>query len=121
MLIDLVCQSLRCESKQAILDLEYQWPSHARLGVDWILPMARRGEHWRKNRRLLEGSLRPGAAPYRRMIEEKTRGLLGQLLSTPKDFRSHIDLSVASSSKVAQPLTYLQSPRENYYVTHLWL
>jgi hypothetical protein len=31
------------------------------------------------------------------MTEEKMRVFLGQLLSTPKDFRTHIELSVVSS------------------------
>jgi cytochrome P450 len=61
--------------------------------MDWTLPTLRKGERWRKNRNLLERSLRPGAATsYRWMIEEKTRKFLGQLLITPKDFRAHIDL-----------------------------
>lgn len=69
--------------------------------VDWTLPILRKGEYWRKNRRLLDRSLRPGAAAlHRRMIEEKTRVFLGQLLTTPNDFRAHIDLSVVSSFKL---------------------
>ena len=84
--------------------------------------MARRGEHWRKNRRLLDGSLRPSAAAsYQRMIEEKARVVLGQLLSTPEEFRSHVDLSVVLSSKSQQVLTYMQFPRTNHNGPHLWL
>jgi hypothetical protein len=33
-------------------------------------------------------------ASHRRLIEEKTRVFLGQLLATPKAFREHIDLLV---------------------------
>ncbi len=58
--------------------------------------MARRGETWRKGRRLLDGSLRPGALiSYQQMMQEKTRDFLSQLLATPKDLFTHIGLFVA--------------------------
>jgi len=66
--------------------------------MDWTIPIARKGEKWRKNRTLLDRALRPGVATsHRRVIEEKTRAFLGQLLASPKDFREHIDLFVTSS------------------------
>lgn len=65
--------------------------------MDWIVPLTRKGEYWRERRRLLDRSLRPGStASHGRVIEEKTRSFLGRLISTPKDFRAHIDLSVFS-------------------------
>jgi hypothetical protein len=68
--------------------------------VDWIFPLARMGKYWREGRKLLDRSLRPDAtASHRRLIEEKTRVFLGQLLATPIAFREHIDLFV--------PLPYL--------------
>lgn len=69
------------------------------MDVDWTLPSIRKGKAWRDGRKLLDRSLRPGAtALHLRMIEEKTRTFLGQMLSTPKDFREHIDLLVPSPS-----------------------
>ncbi len=51
---------------------------------------------WRTGRRLLDRSLRPGAIiTYRQMMQENTRELLAQLFATPKDFHSHIKLSVS--------------------------
>ncbi|KAF8263544.1 cytochrome P450 [Lactarius quietus] len=69
-----------------------RFPIFEIMGVNWTLPVARKGKLWRDGRKLLDRSLRPGAtALHRRLIEEKTRAFLGQLLSTPKDFREHID------------------------------
>ena len=66
------------------------------MGVNWTLPVARKGKLWRDGRKLLDRSFRPGAtALHRRLIEEKTRVFLGQLLSAPKRFREHIDLLVS--------------------------
>jgi cytochrome P450 len=61
--------------------------------VDWLLPILHKGEEWSDSRKLLDRSLRPAApTSYRRMMEEKTFAFLGQLLATPKEFRSHIEL-----------------------------
>ncbi len=50
-------------------------------------------ETWRKGRKLLDRSLRPGAMiPYRQMIQDKTREFLTQLHATPKDFEAHVGL-----------------------------
>lgn len=65
------------------------------MGVNWTLPIARKGKLWRDGRKLLDRSLRPGAtAMHQRLIEEKTRAFLRQLLFRPKHFREHIDLLV---------------------------
>jgi cytochrome P450 len=65
------------------------------MDVNWIFPIARMGKYWREGRKLLDRSLRPGATTsHRRLIEEKTRVLLSQLLATPKAFREHVDLFV---------------------------
>ena len=65
------------------------------MDVDWMFPVTRLGKYWREGRKRLDRSLRPGAtASHRRLIEEKTRMFLGQLLTTPKAFRGHIDLFV---------------------------
>lgn len=77
--------------------LGHQQQCFLRMGVDWTLPSARKGKPWRDGRRLLDRSLRPGAtALHRRIIEERTCLFLSQLLSTPKNFREHIDLLVLS-------------------------
>jgi cytochrome P450 len=63
--------------------------------MGWLLPTARMNEHWREGRRLLDRSLGPGATTsYRRMMEDKARLFLGQLLEAPEDFQGHIGLSV---------------------------
>jgi hypothetical protein len=55
---------------------------------------ARKGEVWREGRKLLDRSLRPGAAiSYHQLMQENTLWFLSRLLTTPKGFRSHIELS----------------------------
>ena len=50
-------------------------------------------ETWRKGRKLLDGSLRPGAImSYRQMMQEKTWEFLAQLRANPKDFDTHVEL-----------------------------
>jgi cytochrome P450 len=52
-------------------------------------------EYWRKARKLLDRSLRPGAMlSYRQMLQEKTFEFLAQLRANPKDFHDHLQLSV---------------------------
>ncbi|KAI0291061.1 cytochrome P450 [Multifurca ochricompacta] len=81
------------------------------MDVDWTLPIAKKGRAWREGRRLLDRSLRPGAtALHRQLIEEKTRIFLGQLLSTPKDFRAHVDLL---QGRLIMSLTYGYDLKEN--------
>ncbi|KAI9448684.1 cytochrome P450 [Lactarius psammicola] len=81
------------------------------MGIDWVFFLARMGNYWREGRRLLDRSLRPGAtAPHRRLIEEKTRVFLGQLLVTPKEFREHIDLL---QGRLVMHLTYGYDLKEN--------
>ena len=63
--------------------------------MDWPLFMTRMSETWRKGRKLLDRSLRPGATiSYRQMMQEKTREFLAHLFVTPKDFYAHIELLV---------------------------
>jgi cytochrome P450 len=63
--------------------------------MDWPVFMTGMTETWRKGRKLLDRSLRPGAMiSYRQMIQEKTREFLAQLHATPKDFEAHVGLSV---------------------------
>ncbi|KAI0274195.1 cytochrome P450, partial [Russula aff. rugulosa BPL654] len=62
---------------------------------DWAIFMTGRTETWRKGRRILDGSLRPGAMmSYRQGMQEKTYELLAQLRESPNDFRAHLRLSV---------------------------
>ncbi|KAI0253721.1 cytochrome P450 [Lactifluus subvellereus] len=77
---------------------------HQVLGTGWLLPVLPKGEAWLEGRKLLDRSLRPGApTTYRRMMEEKTRVFLGQLLTTPKNFRDHLELF---EGKLIMSLTY---------------
>jgi cytochrome P450 len=64
------------------------------MDMDWPVFMTGMTETWRKGRKLLDRSLRPGAMiSYRQMIQEKTREFLAQLYATPKDFEAHVGLS----------------------------
>ena len=61
----------------------------------WVLPTARSDEHWRRGRKLLDRSLKPGAAAlHRPMLQTRARVLLSRLLTNPKQWEDHIDLSV---------------------------
>jgi cytochrome P450 len=81
------------------------------MGVNWTLPSARKGKPWRDGRKLSDRSLRPGAtALHLRLIEEKSREFLGQPLSSPKDFREHID---HLQGKLIMYLTYGYDLKEN--------
>jgi hypothetical protein len=69
------------------------------MDLNWFLFAIGANETWRKGRKLLDRSLRPGAmTSYSQMIQEKTREFLGQLRANPKDFRAHIVLSVGTCS-----------------------
>ena len=71
-----------------------------RMEMDWHLALLQHNERWREGRKLIDRSLRPGATSlYQQVIEEKTRGFLGQLLAAPDDFRNHISLSAAILSE----------------------
>jgi hypothetical protein len=99
--IGLCFDFIRCMSNPRLCllsSLTLTTTSKLRIGTDWLLPALRKGEAWRGGRKLLDRSLRPGApTAYRAMMEEKARGLLGQLLLNPRDFRDHVGLSVAMS------------------------
>jgi len=59
----------------------------------WLLTSARYGEFWRQGRKVLDRSLRPGAAAaYRPMQESKARLLLTRILKDPKDWEAHVEL-----------------------------
>ena len=63
--------------------------------VDWLLLPTRYGECWREKRKIAERSLRPGViSQYHQRIEERTHAFLGQILTSPAEFRGHIQLSV---------------------------
>jgi cytochrome P450 len=64
-----------------------------RMEWHWQLPFAKYGEAWRQGRRLLDRSLRPGAAAtYRPVQEAGARVLLTRLLATPNEWKDHIEL-----------------------------
>jgi cytochrome P450 len=65
------------------------------MGMDWPLFMTGTNETWRKGRKILDRSLRPGAVtPYWQMLQEKTREFLTKLHANPKGFQAHVELSV---------------------------
>ena len=77
---------------------------------------------WRKGRRLLDRSFRPGGVmTYRRMMQEKTSGFLARLSATPKNFHSHIKLSVSCLTHNVRSLTARQPSGKDYHVCHIRL
>ncbi|KAF8266319.1 cytochrome P450 [Lactarius quietus] len=57
------------------------------------LPLTKYGEAWRQGRKLLDRSLRPGAAAsYRPMQQARARVLLTRLLATPNEWKDHVEL-----------------------------
>ena len=63
--------------------------------MKWPILLDGTTETWRKGRRLLDRSLRPGEmASYREMMLDKTHEFLAQLTANPKEFRSHVEMSV---------------------------
>ena len=92
------------------------------MDMDWFVPMTGMCDAWREERKLLDRSLRAGAAvSYRQMIEEKTRWFLAQLIGNPKEFHHHIKLSVCNLLYLVYILTTRQPSGETYHVTHIWL
>jgi cytochrome P450 len=90
--------------------------------MDWSIFNTGTTETWREGRKLLDGSLRPGAMiSYRQMMQEKTREFLSQLLATPKDFHAHIELSVRHHHYVLCPLMPGQLSRKTSHVPRVWL
>ena len=64
-----------------------------RMGFDWAVFAVGFNETWRKERKILDGSLRPGAImSYRQLMQEKTIELLVQLRAYPKDFDNRVKL-----------------------------
>lgn len=63
--------------------------------MEWPILLNGTTETWRKGRRLLDRSLRPGElTSYRQMMPDKTHEYLAQLRANPKEFRSHVKMSV---------------------------
>jgi hypothetical protein len=74
--------------------------------MDWFVPNMGMSEFWREGRKLLDRSLRPGAAmSYRQMMQEKTRWFLAQLFANPKEFHHHIELSLFHLPHIVRLLT----------------
>jgi cytochrome P450 len=90
-LIALPFLSMRCECLDLWLVISAK---SARMEWQWLLPSARGDERWRRNRRLLDRGLRPGAAAlHRPMLQTRARVLLSRLLTNPQQWEAHIDLS----------------------------
>jgi hypothetical protein len=97
-------------------------PITSRLEMDWLLPVARKGEVWREGRKILDRSLRPGSTmAYRQMMHENIRGFLARVLVTPKDFLDHIRLSVIVVLYILPSLTAMKPPGKTYHVPHVWI
>jgi cytochrome P450 len=77
------------------------------MGWQWVVPVARSGEHWRRGRKLLDRGLRPGAtALHRPMLQTRARDLLSRLLKNPQQWEGYIDLSVESTPSL---ITFLKN------------
>ena len=62
-----------------------------RVDFDWPIFMIGLSETWRKERKILDNSLRPGAVmSYRQVMQEKTHEFLIQLRANPKDLEYRI-------------------------------
>jgi hypothetical protein len=98
MQIGLHCRSWKCAHDGVFyirVSCHVHKPVTFRLEMDWLLPVARKGEVWREGRKILDHSLRPGTTiTYRQMMHENIHGFLARLLVTPKDFLGHIRLFV---------------------------
>src|SRR5216684_8464061 len=65
------------------------------MDVQWSVLLARYGEQWRFRRKIVERSFYPGSlAAYRAIQETKARVLTTRLLQGPREWISHIELSV---------------------------
>ena len=61
------------------------------MDFEWPIFMIGLGETWRKERKILDTSLRPGAVmSYRQVMQEKTHEFLVQLRANPKDLDNRI-------------------------------
>ncbi|KAH9066016.1 cytochrome P450 [Lactarius deliciosus] len=68
-------------------------PFFEMMGWEWLVPFSGYTEFWRQARKLLDRGLRPGAAvTYRPMQQAKARVLLTQLLTSPDEWKGHIEL-----------------------------
>lgn len=63
------------------------------MGWEWLVPFTSYTEFWRQARKLLDRGLRPGAAAtYRPMQQARARVLLTRLLTSPDQWKAHIEL-----------------------------
>ncbi|KAN0125502.1 cytochrome P450 [Russula decolorans] len=66
-------------------------PTQKMVDFDWPIFMIGLSETWRKERKILDSSLRPGSVmSYRQVMQEKTHEFLAQLRANPKDFQYRI-------------------------------
>jgi len=64
---------------------------HEMMKWEWVLPVTRYTEYWRRARKLLDRGLRPGAiVTYRPLLQTNTRVLLTELLETSDDWEAHL-------------------------------
>ena len=91
----------------------------------WHLPIARYGEGWRRGRKLLDRSLRPGAAVlYRPMQQARVHVLLTRLLATPDEWQDHIELCETIfivTNDIFIHRVSLQLPRRTYFRYDVWV
>lgn len=67
-----------------------------RMKWEWVVPLARYTEFWRRSRKLLDRGLRTGAlAVYRPVLQTKTRILLTHVLENPEGWEAHLEQFVA--------------------------
>jgi len=65
------------------------------MGWQWVLATTRGDECWRRGRKLLDRGLRPGAvASHRPMLQTRAHVFLSRLLTNPRQWEAHIELSV---------------------------
>ena len=89
----------------------------------WELLFTHYGEDWRQKRKLLDRSLRPGAAAtYRPMQQARARVLLARFLATPNEWKDHVELCETGLSVLDISTHYTsQIPRGNDFGYDVWV
>ncbi|KAI0064843.1 cytochrome P450 [Artomyces pyxidatus] len=80
--------------------------------LKWVLPSTQMSEYWRASRRIVDRALRPAAitAQYQPILKAKTHEVLERLLSSPANFREHIELFQGS---IIMSVVYGYAVKEN--------
>src|ERR1700742_264054 len=97
----------------------------ARMKWEWLLPLARYTEYWRRARKLLDRVLRAGAlALYRPMLQTQAHVFLMHLLANPDEWEAHLELCIVFLAVLlgfANSFTNFQTDRSADLRDGVWL